>query len=301
MRCHAILNSRAGTVIGAGPAAFEAKLTDAFRKAGHSISVETVEPAQIGPRLAAAAREGYDALIIGGGDGSVNAAATALLGRKTALGVLPLGTLNWLAQDLNISLDVDEAIRQLAEAEPQEIDVGEVNGSIFLCNSFIGLPPMISERRQDLRGQPIGERLRGYLALPKELARSVRRLALLIDDERAPRLTRALTVVISNNPYRVEAALMPKRRALDEGRLGLYISKHRTISQTVFLMVRAALGRWQGDPNLESQELQRLTIRSRAKRLRVSNDGELLWLDTPLRYRIRPKALTVLRPREAAA
>jgi diacylglycerol kinase family enzyme len=263
--------------------------------------VETVEPAQIGPRLAAAAREGYDALIIGGGDGSVNAAATALLGRKTALGVLPLGTLNWLAQDLNISLDVDEALRQLADAEPQEIDVAEVNGSIFLCNSFIGLPPIISERRQDLRGQPLSERLRGYLALPKELARSVRRLALLIDDQKAPRLIRALTVVISNNPYREEAALMPKRRALDEGRLGLYISKHRTIWQTVWLMVRAAFGRWQGDPNLESQELKRLTIRSRAKRLRVSNDGELLWLHTPLRYRIRPKALTVLRPREAAA
>ena len=134
------------------------------------------------------------------------------------------------------------ALRLLAEAEPRKIDVGEVNGHIFLCNSFIGLPPMVTERRQKLRGRPLAERLRGYAAMPLEIARGARRLAIVVDDEEVARALRALTVVVSNNAYSEGPHLIPKRRALDEGRLGLYISKHRTLTQTVWLLLRAALG-----------------------------------------------------------
>ncbi len=70
-----------------------------------------------------------------------------------ALGILPLGTLNRLARDLDLPLDIDQAIKGLVTTEPHKIDVGEVNGRIFLCNSFIGLPPMVTARRQSLRGK----------------------------------------------------------------------------------------------------------------------------------------------------
>lgn len=301
MRIHAILNRNAGAIIGAGPDVFERRLVETFSNSGHEISVEAVEPKQIGARFLEAAKCGYDALIVGGGDGSVNAAAAALLGHRTALGILPLGTVNRLARDLDLTADVDVALRLLAEAEPRKIDVGEVNGHIFLCNSFIGLPPMVTERRQKLRGRPLAERLRGYAAMPLEIARGARQLAIVVDDEEVARALRALTVVVSNNAYSEGPHLIPKRRALDEGRLGLYISKHRTLTQTVWLLLRAALGLWKGDPDLEARELEKVTIRSSAKRFRVVNDGELLWLETPLRYSIRPKALTVLSPKRTAA
>ncbi|MGB0083805.1 MAG: diacylglycerol kinase family protein [Rhodomicrobiaceae bacterium] len=297
MRVHAILNRNAGTMIGFGPEQLEKKLANAFAKAGHCISVETAEPGDIVERLQSAAGKDYDAIIIGGGDGSVNAAATALLGRDMALGILPLGTLNRLARDLDLPLDTDQAIKGLVTTEPHKIDVGEVNGRIFLCNSFIGLPPMVTARRQSLRGRSLAERLSGYLALPGEIARTVRRLALLIDDSETPRIHRALTVAVSNNPYLEEAHFPPKRGPLDTGRLGLYISKHRTIAQTIWLLLRASLGLWQGDPEFEGHRVRTLTINSKAKRLRVSNDGEVLSLETPLHYRIRPRALTILKPK----
>lgn len=301
MRIHAILNRNAGTIIGAGAEVFERKLTETFANAGHDITIDTVEPKQIGARFEDAAKRGYDAIIVGGGDGSVNAAAAALLGKKTALGILPLGTVNRLARDIGLTADVDAALLLLAEAEPRQIDVGEVNGHIFLNNSFIGLPPMVTERRAKLRGRPLGERLRGYAALPMEVARGARRLAIVIDDDEAARAHRALTVVVSNNAYSEGASLIPKRRALDEARLGLYVSRHRTLMQTVWLLLRASLGLWKGDPDLETRELEKLTIRSNSRRLRVVNDGELLWLNTPLCYSIRPKALTVLVPKRDAA
>ena len=301
MRIHAVLNRDAGTIIGTKAEVFERKLAEIFESAGHEITMETVEPKKIGARFREAAKREYDALIVGGGDGSVNAAATALLGHRTALGILPLGTMNRLARDLGLSADVDAALRLLAEGEPRQIDVGEVNGHIFLCNSFIGLPPMVTERRAKLRGRPFTERLMGYAAMPMEIARAARRLAILVDDERAAQTHRALTVVVSNNAYSEGPNLIPKRRALDEARLGLYISKHRSVLRTVWLLLRASLGLWKGDPNLEARELEKVTIHSKSKRLRIANDGELLTLETPLQYRIRPKALTVLVPKKHTA
>lgn len=301
MRIHGVINKRAGTLIGTDPEIFTGKLKAAFTEAGHELTLETVEPDEISNRLEAAAKQGFDAILVGGGDGSVNAAARMLLGGDIALGIIPLGTLNRLARELGISVEPDEAAAQLAKAEPLRIDVAEVNGELFLCNSFIGLPPMVSEVRQSLRGRGLWERLVGYMRLPLDISRNMRRLTLLIDDQDAPRIVRALTVVVSNNAYSEEPNLLPKRRALDEGRLGLYISRHYTFAQTVWLLIRASLGFWHGDPRFERQELRKLTIVSKKGHLRVANDGELLKLDTPLHYSIRPKALTVLAPVENAA
>jgi diacylglycerol kinase family enzyme len=296
MRIHGIINRRAGTLIGTDPDAFAEKLKAEYTAAGHELTLAVVEPGEIGARLEEAAKQNYDALLIGGGDGSINAAASRLLGGKTALGILPLGTMNRLARELRLSLGLDQIASELAHSEPVQIDVAEVNGRIFLCNSFIGLPPLISERRQSLRGLGFWERMAGYVRLPLDISRSMRRLSLLIDDQKSPRAVRAMTVAVSNNAYAEEPNLLPKRRALDEGWLGLYISRHYTFRQTIWLLIRASLGLWHGDPRFERHKLHKLTIASKRPQLRVSNDGEVLKLDTPLRYSIRPKALTVLVP-----
>ena len=301
MRIHAIINRKAGTLIGTDPEAFAGKLRRSYGAAGNQLTVDIVEPGEISGRLADAANRNYDALLIGGGDGSVNAAASRLLGTGTALGILPLGTLNRLARELDLSLDLDQMTGQLANAERVAIDVAEVNGHIFLCNSFIGLPPMVTERRQSLRGQSFWTRIVGYLRLPFDLSANLRRLTLFIDDQRAPRIVRALTVAVSNNAYAEEASLFPRRRSLDGGSLGLYISRHYTFRQSLWLLLRASLGVWHGDPRFERHELHKLTIDAKRPHLRVSNDGELMKLAPPLHYTIRPKALTVLVPRRKAA
>jgi diacylglycerol kinase family enzyme len=301
MRIHAIINRKAGTLIGTDPEEFAEKLRRSYAAAGNQLTLDIVEPGDISDRLAEAAKRNYDALLIGGGDGSVNAAASRLLGTSTALGILPLGTLNRLARELELSLDLDQMATQLANAERVAIDVAEVNGHIFLCNSFIGLPPLVTERRQSLRGQSFWTRIIGYVRLPFDISRNLRRLTLFIDDQKQPRIVRALTVAVSNNAYAEEAAFFPRRRALDEGSLGLYISRHYTFRQSLWLLLRASLGLWHGDPRFERHELHKLTIDAKRPYLRISNDGELMKLATPLHYTIRPRALTVLVPRRKAA
>ena len=102
--------------------------------------------------MTAAARralaDGAEAVVAGGGDGTINAVASVLAGSGVAFGVLPLGTLNHFAKDLGIPLALDEAVRNVAEGKPMQVDVGQVNERIFLNNSSLGLYPDIVRDRE---------------------------------------------------------------------------------------------------------------------------------------------------------
>jgi diacylglycerol kinase family enzyme len=82
-----------------------------------------------------------DALVVGGGDGSIRTVAHVLAGTGVPLGILPLGTLNHFARDLGIPTDLKETVALIAAGKTRSIDVGEVNGETFINNSSIGLYP----------------------------------------------------------------------------------------------------------------------------------------------------------------
>lgn len=108
--------------------------------------------AQSGAEMIATAeqalRDGAPIVVAGGGDGTINAVASVVVGSGTPFGVLPLGTLNHFAKDLNIPLELDAAIANVAQGVPHQVDVGEVNGRIFLNNSSLGLYPDIVRDRE---------------------------------------------------------------------------------------------------------------------------------------------------------
>ena len=108
-------------------------------------------------QVAAAIDSDADVIVAAGGDGTITAVASALVGTDTALAILPLGTVNLLARDLGIPLDVNAAIAALAAMQPRKIDVGEVNGAVFLHKIVFGFVPGLAAARERLRG-------RGFLA-----------------------------------------------------------------------------------------------------------------------------------------
>jgi len=100
----------------------------------------------------AAAHENYDMIVAGGGDGTISLVASALIDSGKVLGVLPLGTLNHFAKDLRIPIDFEEAAQNLVSGSTVKVDVGEVNGRIFLNNSTLGLyPTLVREREKQQR------------------------------------------------------------------------------------------------------------------------------------------------------
>jgi diacylglycerol kinase family enzyme len=277
-----IINERAGTVLGGDVEAIAEGITQRFASAGHDVACEIVKPTGLEEALARVRDEPPELLVVGGGDGTVRCAATALLGTPTTLGVLPLGTVNRLARDLTIPLDVDDAADALARGRVMAIDVAEVNGRLFLCNAILGPTTRFSTERQKLRGKPALERLRGYAKAIRDVLRRRRRTSMSINDGTGTLHMRVLSLVVTNNPYSDEVCLT---------------ARHTSGWGVAAAGLRAALGRLAGDPNVLQLHARHLTIDiPKRASIAVSIDGEVEELRTPLAFKIRPKALSVLAP-----
>jgi diacylglycerol kinase family enzyme len=290
---HAIINLRAGTAMDGSPDTMRQAVEDAFTAQGHKITVELLPPDAIEDAVAKAARSDIDVLVVGGGDGTIRTAARHLMGTGKALGILPLGTMNRLAKDLEIPLDIQAAAAYLASATPNAIDVAKVNGSIFLCNSLMGLTLRYTVARARMRGKPATERLPKYLATIREILASQDKISITVDHGNDRLRIRALSVAVTNNGYDENTPWL-RRPKLDGGKLTMYVSKHRSGWGMARALARALLGRWDGDPEMAKFTGSEFVIHAPRRRKRLANDGEISKFETPLRYEICPGALRVL-------
>src|SRR5438105_40244 len=172
----------------------------ALATAGLQVEVELADGGECEVRCRAVAERGDALLIIGGGDGTIAAAASALAGTGTALGILPLGTLNHFARDLGIPTELDGAAKVIVGGTGRRVDVAQMNDSIFINNSAIGLYPLIVVAR-DLQRRRLGrsKRLAMLVASLRTLARfNHQRLTLTVNDEKA-RVDTPLLFVGNNN------------------------------------------------------------------------------------------------------
>lgn len=270
------------------------RLEDIFRRAGVKANISVLAR---GESIEAAARRSLAgnprAIVAGGGDGTVNAVASVLVGTETALGILPLGTLNHFAKALGIPLAVEDAAHVVLAGRVHKVDLGEVNGRIFVNNSSLGLYPQVVRKRQQQQRLGRGK----WPAFAWALATVLRRhpflhLQLEIGGKMVSR--RTPLVFIGNNQYHLEGLRLGERERLDEGRLFLCITRKRGRLGLLRLALNALLHRLRNGQDLEVMLLEECHIASHHRRLEVATDGEVLWLDAPLQYRVRPLALRVL-------
>jgi diacylglycerol kinase family enzyme len=257
--------------------------------------------AQSGEEMIAAARaavqRGAPLVVAGGGDGTINAVASVLVGTETAYGVLPMGTLNHFAKDLNIPLEQDQAIANIAQGGRMRVDVGEVNGRIFLNNSSLGLYPDIVRDREKQQ-QRLG---RGkWLAFTWAALAALRRfpfLSLRLGVEGKEHARRTPFVFIGNNEYQMQGLNVGARARLDAGTLSLYVAQRPTRLGLVRLAWHALTGKLAQQRDFDVLLTPELTIDTRHKRMRVATDGEVTVMQPPLAYRVRAAALTVIVPK----
>src|SRR5688500_3211363 len=142
-----VLLNRGGGAVAADERA-KARVRAALTGVGIAGGVELVEGPAIADQARASVERGDPLLIVGGGDGSISAAAGELAGTATRLAILPLGTLNHFARDLGIPLALDEAAALIAAGAERRVDVAQVNGRTFINNATIGLYPLMLLHRQ---------------------------------------------------------------------------------------------------------------------------------------------------------
>lgn len=294
-----MVNSSSGSLLGKPDAA--AELERKLQQAGFEVeSVLDGSAADLGERMVRARDLAVDVIVTAGGDGTIATAAEVLVGSDKALAPLPLGTMNLLAKDLGIPVDLDDAIAAFAEAEIVEIDVGEVNGHKFLCNSMLGVPARLAERRERNRMHMgvIGWWKQVIAGLKSMYRYPAMRIGLDVGD--GPVTIRSKAIVVADNAYDEGFGQVLTRSRLDRGELTLYATRRLSAWPLVRLSIRMALGRWTHDVDLETHHVKELTVTSRRRLLRVMNDGETRLVAPPLHYRVLPKALKVLRPKSAA-
>jgi len=259
----------------------------------------TVTSARGGRALRAAAdaavQAGCRILVAGGGDGTVNAVAGAVVGRDVRFGVLPLGTLNHFAKDLGIPLDLTEAVGVVLDGRVQTVDLGEVNGRIFLNNSSLGVYPRIVEMRNRSGGRGLAK-WAGALWATLAVLRRRPFLGVRIETPDQAVVRRTPFVFVGNNEYHMTGLRAASRESLTGGRLAVYVMNaggRRGLLRLAWQVF------WRGADRVAELDLllvEEATVETRRRTLQVALDGEVIALASPLRFRSLPAAIRVTVP-----
>lgn len=249
--------------------------------------------------VAALAESDVDVIVAGGGDGTISAVASEVAKTNKTLGVLPLGTLNHFSKDLGISQVLNEAIATIAKGHVELIDVGEVNGQIFINNSSIGLyPRIVRKRKQQQEKLKRGKWPAAFWAAIAMLRRyPFLDVQLKIGGQTIKRKTPF--VFVGNNEYQMQGFRIGARSRLNDGKLSLYVLHRTSRIGLLILAARSILGVLKEAKDFDEFLVEDIVIETRKKKkkgLLVAFDGEIAAMSAPLKYRIRPGALKVIVP-----
>lgn len=292
-----IINATAGT---SSADDTEQAVADAFASCGVDVRVAVAsDGAEITRLVRRALSSGARAVVAGGGDGTVSAVASQLIGTRLALGVLPLGTLNHFAKDLGVPLNLEDAARNVCEGREVQVDVGEVNGQVFINNSGLGLYPRIVRRREKLQERSGSSKWPAFFQAAFSVLRRYPFMNVRLNADGHEIARKTPFVMIGNNEYQMESLQLGARSCLDAGHLSLYVAHRTGRLGLLWLAVRALFGRIRQAKDFDALCAQEIWVETRRpKRLPVATDGEVTVMMTPLHYRVLPGALRVIVPKE---
>lgn len=235
-----------------------------------------------------------------GGDGTINTVANAVLGSGCAFGALPQGTFNYFGRTHGISEDIIEATQALLRARAHPVQVGLVNNRLFLVNASLGMYPQLLEDREAYKRQYGRSRLVAFWSGLMTVLRQHRQLRITLEQHGHTRNMRTPTLFIGNNRLQMEQIGIPLAEALEEGQLAAIAVRPVGTLAMLWLLLRGALGKLGEADNVISFGFRHLTVKPsslyRTRRVKVAIDGEVIWLNAPLEFRVSPEPLYLLKP-----
>lgn len=294
------------TSSGAGGARRQAILSEHFRQAGVDAQIIPIDGRHaVRATLARAveqAQKADGALIVAGGDGTINSALPYLLESDVPLGILPSGTFNYVAREFGIPLDLQKAVEILATGRLTDVPVGQVNGRPFLVNASLGLYPRLLEDRENFKRKYGRNRAFALAAAAGSLiTRHARSFSLEVKRAReqgplgAPHQLEIATLFIGNS------ALQLERVGIDAETDVMTAVALRTPSalRLVELGMRAALGKLGEAKDVLSFSFERLIAQEwvpGGKQVKIALDGEVTRMAGPLIFERAPKKLHLIVP-----
>jgi diacylglycerol kinase family enzyme len=284
------LNPRAGTFSAADEGSLRALAHE------HGLRVVHVVP-EIDVRgvVREALAAGQRTFVVAGGDGSVHHVAQALVHTEGVLGVVPIGTVNHLARDLRLPVaDWRAALEVAVGGTIEQIDVGRVNERYFINSVMMGLYPTISEYRERFRS--MHSRWRAYFKAARLALHHFPHVTLVLEIDGRGETLRTQMFVISVNAYDLTTAgMISAKTTLNDGQLSMYSLSFMSRLQFIRAAAKYFRGRIGDVAGFRRIRMSKLRVDTARHRLRISVDGELMDLETPVHITAVPAGLLVRR------
>ncbi|WP_407899637.1 lipid kinase [Scytonema sp. NUACC26] len=273
----------------------EKRLAEAIRcleELGLVLIQETTQKPQDLQEMILRYQKEVDLVIIGGGDGTLNAAVDALVETRLPLGILPLGTANDLARTLSIPNSISEACKVIAKGEIARIDLGVVNDKHFFNVASMGLSVQITQKLTKEAKRRWG--IFAYIVTALEVIWESRPFKAEIHINGQSIRVKTVQIAVGNGRYYGGGMAVVHDATIDDRRLDLYSLEIRHWWQIIPIIPTMRQGRhihWSGVRSLSGEEIEVYTRKPRP----INTDGEITTY-TPAHFRVLPQSLSVLVP-----
>jgi diacylglycerol kinase family enzyme len=277
------------------------EIESAFRSHGWEVEIIGCERADLASRVKDAIAKEAGTIVVAGGDGTVNAVASACLPAKRSFGIVPGGTYNYVARNLGVSTEVSEAVSAIVAGQLRPLDAGEINGHLFLNNAGTGLYSDLIERREQDKHRFGRKRIVGLCSGILCMLDSYPLYRVeLVADGRSKRLF-TTTLFFGCNALQLENYNVAARDCLRDKKLAVLSLKLKSRMDIGKAALAALMGRLEEADNIDSFCARTVRVHTQRPVLKVAVDGETVVMRSPLDVTLRPDALQVFAPPPRAA
>jgi YegS/Rv2252/BmrU family lipid kinase len=271
---------------------------DLLARAGFELIEEPVDRPHLLAAAIRKARGRVDAVILGGGDGTLTMAADGLVRAQLPLGILPMGTANDLARSLGLPTDLVAAAEVIARGHLKRIDLGWVNGTHFFNVANVGLGTGVARRLSRQRKNRWG--VFAYLFAAAQVATHARPFSADIRTESETVRVRTVQIMVGNGRHYGGGMTVDETATIDDGLLHLVSLEVEHWWQMLPLVPALRRGTLRGTPHVRTLRGREFELRPvKKRRMNITADGEISGR-TPARFRVIPQALSVFAPADPA-
>lgn len=260
--------------------------------AGFSLILPSAEEMEDCPALIRRYASEADMVIVGGGDGSLNAAAPGLLDAQLPLGILPLGTANDLARTLGLPPTLEGALEVIMAGRTRRIDVGMVNDKPFFNVASLGISAQLAMSLTSQEKKRFGQF--GYALAGLRVVLNARPFKALIIGPRTTARVRSYQIAVGNGLYYGGGMAVAEHASIDDHQLHLYSLELKEVWKFVLMARAFRAGRHGTYQEVRVEDGSRFEVRTR-KPKPINADGEII-THTPAVFKVLPAALEVLVP-----
>ena len=269
-----------------------APIVERLERGRLSVTVETFEALPEIARDIVRLRQTADLVVVCGGDGSLSAAALAVVESRLPMGIIPMGTANDLARTLDIPMDLLQAADVIVQGRRRQIDIGTVNGNAFFNVASIGLSTELAKGLDPTLKKRFG-RLGYALAAVKVLTRATRFHAKIVEKGTSTDVE-TYQIAVGNGRHYGGGNVVEETAEIDDGHLDLYSLEMTNLWKLALMLRSFRSGRHGAWREVRTARCVEFDIETE-KPMPVNTDGEIV-TSTPAHFKVHPKAISVFAP-----